>query len=492
MAITVTLYTLSKRENSTKRPTGGGTSFSCTLIDETSLYEPTFKLSIPSNPIGKNYCYVPDFNRYYFISGITSKQGFWFISCVCDVLASFKHEIGPQSHYVLRAASEYDEYISDSHYGAKIREYCSAPVSQTGSLYWGTGHTYIVGITSLAHEEANQTGSVTYYQMDDKFLNNFVKYLMQELPDYCNITSAPYDDPGVQEALINPIQYIVSCIGVPVPFPETSVRPGSIRFGYYYWVPSITHGNFREIPMGYTETEGNVINLPKHPQASTRGKYMNAAPFNSYVFHCGPWGDIPLDPADYVDATNLRYKITYELCTGMGRLVVGPAIDGTDNIHNITFCGQTQVGAPLQISQAIIDPLTSELAWETGMNNVIATGISGGVGLNTPSNLLRAQNVLQETYVDAIKNRYPTCNSKGSPGSFFNFFDQTYGTYLLHKYYMVVDENIEEIGRPLCKVKQLNTLSGFILCEGADAAITGTQEEAIKINEYLNTGFFYE
>ena len=55
MAITVTLYSFNKRENSTKRPSSGGTDYSCTLIDNTSLMNPTFKLSIASNPIGKNY-----------------------------------------------------------------------------------------------------------------------------------------------------------------------------------------------------------------------------------------------------------------------------------------------------------------------------------------------------------------------------------------------------------------------------------------------------
>ena len=81
MAITVTLYSFTKRENSTKQPSSGGTSYSCVLIDDTSLMNPTFKLEIGSNPIGKNYARVSDFDRYYFITEIRSYQGFWYISC---------------------------------------------------------------------------------------------------------------------------------------------------------------------------------------------------------------------------------------------------------------------------------------------------------------------------------------------------------------------------------------------------------------------------
>ncbi len=73
MAITLTLYSFKKRENSTKRPSTGGTDFSVVLLDETSLMTPTFKLSIGSNPIGYNYAYVSDFNRYYFINASVSK-----------------------------------------------------------------------------------------------------------------------------------------------------------------------------------------------------------------------------------------------------------------------------------------------------------------------------------------------------------------------------------------------------------------------------------
>ena len=56
----------------------------------------------------------------------------------------------------------------------------------------------------------------------------------------------------------------------------------------------------------------------------------------------------------------------------------------------------------------------------------------------------------------------------------------------------VDDENLTELGRPLCQIKQINTLSGYILCSGADAVIPGTQDEVQKVNGYLNSGFFWE
>ena len=495
MAITVTLYSFTKRENSTKRPSSGGTDYSCTMIDDTSLMNPIFKLEITANPIGKNYCYVSDFNRYYFITNIRTYQNFWYIECTCDVLASFKTEIGAQSHYVLRAASDYDEYICDGHYGCKISE-SATRLPSSGALAWGSGHSYVVGITGHGSSNSQNVGSVVYYQMDDVGLYNFLYYLMHQLSAYCDIQTAPYTDPGVQEALINPIQYIVSCIAIPVAFPSSYTEPAAISFGYYsYTIPGT--GKYRILQLGETVEEKFTISLPKHPQATTRGKFMNGAPFSSYTFHLGPFGDIPLDPADYIDAEHLGYKIKYDMCQGVGRLVVGPAvidpqIIGNFYINNVSYCGSVMVGAPVQLSQAIINPLQAQLSWETGLNNVVATGVGSGLSPATFSNLLKAQNTLQETYVDAIKNKFPSCMGKGTPGSFFSFFDSDYGCYLLFKYFTVVDENITEIGRPLCKTKQINTLTGYVLCENADAAISGTQDEAQKINGYMNSGFFYE
>ena len=490
MAFTLRLYTFSKRPNSTKQPSSGGTDYQVTLIEETSLMNPTFKLSIAVNPIHFNYAFCYEFDRYYFITDITSYQNFWYISCRCDVMASWKTDIGSQSHYILRSASDYDEYICDNHYGAKIKE-TAVKVPISGPLYWGTGHSYVVGITGYAPNTSQQVGSVTYYQMHDTGLYNFIYYLMHNINDWCDIPTALYD-PSVQEALLNPIQYIVSCVALPVSF--TGDSTSRIHFGYYYFdIPGT--GKYKTLTLGQTVTEEGTVTLPKHPQASTRGAFMNAAPFSNYTFHLGPFGDIPLDPADYIDADDLRYKITYDMAQGVGRLVVGPAISGTTNIMNISYCGNVMIGAPVQLSQAIINPLQAQLSWDVGMNNVFTTGMGAGNAtnsINLANNLVQAQNILQQTYADALQNKFPNCCGVGTPGSFFNFFDNDYGCYLMYKYFTVVDENLAEIGRPLCQTRQISTLSGYILCQNADAQISGTADEAEQVNAYLNSGFFYE
>lgn len=499
MAITVNLYSFSKRENSTKRPTSGATSYSCTLIDDTSLMNPIFKLEIGSNPIGKNYCYVPDFDRYYFISNIRSYQNFWYIECKCDVLASYRNTIGAQTHYVLRAASDYDEYITDAMYPAKSK--MSGDHTESGSVMaWGTQHCYIVGITGYSENISDaQTGSVTYYQMNDAALYNFIYYLMHDISQWCDIQAQGYDDPGVQEALINPIQYVVSCMALPIAMHSTTgsdawQQATRIDFGYYTWNMSgpASGGKVIIIPRGATVSESADIPIHKHPQAATRGAYLNAQPFSDYTFHCGPWGDIPVDPAALIDAEKLHYEILYDVCQGGGRLQISPY---ASNITwpNILYSGYAQVGVPIQLSQAIINPYLSSMQYERDYNAAFGSALgtaSSAISLNLSGLADYQTNTVQIIY-DATVNKYPSVQSSGSNGSMLSFVDQ-YKCFLNHHWYTIVDENLAEFGRPLYQMKQLNTLTGYVLCQNADAAITGTQEEAQQINAYLNSGFFME
>lgn len=97
MALTLTLYNFSKRQNSTLVPTAQGTSVSVNLKQETSLNNPIFLLS-GSKP-DANYAQFE--GAYYFIDDITSvRANLWEIACTIDVLATFKAQIQATSAFV--------------------------------------------------------------------------------------------------------------------------------------------------------------------------------------------------------------------------------------------------------------------------------------------------------------------------------------------------------------------------------------------------------
>ena len=97
MALTLTLYNFSKRQNSTLVPSGSGTGVSVTLKQETSLNNPVFILS-GSKP-SANYAQFE--GAYYFIDDITSvRANLWEIACTLDVLATFKGQINATTAFV--------------------------------------------------------------------------------------------------------------------------------------------------------------------------------------------------------------------------------------------------------------------------------------------------------------------------------------------------------------------------------------------------------
>ena len=489
MAITVNLLTFNKRENSTKVPSAadisGGAALSCTLIDDTSLMNPTFKLNVSGNPVRYNYCYVAAFERYFFINDWRSYQGFWYASCTCDVLASWKTEIGTGSHYVLRSASDSDGYISDMFYPAKVKLHSSV-YTATNPLAWSAGHSYVLGIVGYSATASNQIGSVTYYHMDDAGLNAFINFLMHDVTDWSDIATADYD-PAVQEALLNPLQYIVSCMALPVS-PPSSRTVNSIHFGYYEY--QINTGLIAELAPGSMVFETVRINKPSHPQAATRGAYMNASPFTHMVAHVSAFGDIDLDPSLCIDSNQITFQFYYSLIDGLCRLAIYPANDGTDHKGQVMYVGCTQIGAQINLSQVLKNPL--DIAENT--NNTGLGVVSGAMSLLSGnfSGFTSAVSSLFTGLADGTRLKMPTMSGKGTTGSFLSFFDPDFAIYLKYAYFEAVEDDVAENGRPLCKVKTINTLSGYILCQNAEAVIPGTHEEAERVSQYMNTGFFYE
>ena len=491
MAINVILYSFSKRENSTKQPSSGGTSYSCTMIDDTSLMNPTFKLSIESNPIGKNYAYVADFNRYYFVREIRTYQNFWYISCECDVLASFKSEIAAERHYVLRSSHSYDGSITDNMYPAKAvaHEQTSSP-AEGDPFDWDSNHCYVLGIVGEAPSNSYQIGSLVYYRMDEAALRFFMGWLMDNVDTWSGL-NGEYSQ-GVQKALINPMQYIKSCMVLPVAPPtaaeEAVHRPTSIKFGYY----SCSMSGVGKLvcvlassPMAY---ESDLIPIPKHPLASTRGSYLNCQPFSSYDFHFGPFGDIPLDPMVLNKNSNIFMSLAYDLTSGLCRMVLKGNEASTDEI---LFNGSAQVGVNINLSQVYVDGL-AQTKVETDAVFSMAGAVANGItNMNPVGALVGVAQAATTGIQDATRLDYPLVSGLPNGGALLSFHD-TWNAYLLQKYYDIVDEDLTELGRPLCTYAYINTLSGYILCSGADCEIPGTLEESQKVNGYLNGGFFYE
>lgn len=68
-----------------------GEEINFTLKEDTNIINPVLKLGGYN---GGNYCYIPDFNRYYFIDNYNlNSQGIYELFLSVDVLATYKDDL---------------------------------------------------------------------------------------------------------------------------------------------------------------------------------------------------------------------------------------------------------------------------------------------------------------------------------------------------------------------------------------------------------------
>ena len=89
----LTLYVNNSEKNRIGKNLTNDFPLSGTLRDATNIINPVILIEL--NEIGNyNYCYIANFNRYYFITDITVvRTGLFAISLMVDVLETFQTDI---------------------------------------------------------------------------------------------------------------------------------------------------------------------------------------------------------------------------------------------------------------------------------------------------------------------------------------------------------------------------------------------------------------
>lgn len=467
MGFTVNLYTHSKRDNSTKRPSGSGTSYSCILKHGCGIQHPaiTLNLGLTADPSIYNYAYIPVFERYYFIEEWYFEDALWTAQLKVDVLATFKSEIGSSTLYVLRSANEYDGRIIDTFYPTYSN--CSfSTVEKTNP--WNSG-IYIVGIAG----PNGQFGSMNFYAMTA----SQVATMCSRLTDATNIiNNIEYNNfeqysQALQLSLVDPLQYIKSCTFIPVGVGDISnvtLNPYLVAFRWY------TGTQGYQISPNSRITKSFTFAIPKHPDSNARGSYVNTSPFTNLFLTVPPFGTISIDTTVTCNATNLYVDIEVDPITGKAILTVS----ANDTILNRI---ESQVGVEISLTQITRDYVGAITNTAQAVTNAVGGFASGNIAGGIGSSIGNIGNAVQ-----AIQAR---ANTVGTTGSFVG----NHGSFRLDaQFFRPVTDDPTHNGRPLCQNRQLSNLGGYMLIQDGDVPINGTLEEATEIKSFLESGFYYE
>ena len=469
MSFTVNFYNLSKKINSTKRPAGAAVSYECNLKAESSINNPEIILNrgTSSAPL-YNYAYIPEYGKYYFVNNWEWYENrLWKASLTIDTLATYKDDIGAKSLYVLRSSADFDGSIMDKHYFTKTY----SERRFTGLTYpWPTTMgrcTVSVGVVS---KSANY-GSLKYYVFQPSEFRQMISALLDD--NLLTESGFSSDDASIQlqKAIVDPLSFIRSIVFLPVAYEDIGGTETTVSI----WDWDLDGVTAKTLGANAPWLNFNQsVTIPRHPQAESRGNYLNCEPFTNSFLEFIPFGTLQLDTTITANYPDIDIMYSIDLITGNGILKV---MSGPYNLGTLSG----MVGVPLQLSQVTKDYLKAGGDLLGG-----AAGIVGGSILGDFGSIAKGVSSMIEGGVTAKR---PHVSNIGSQGTFLNIH-YTPGVYT--QFFYIADEQKSRIGRPLCKVKKISDIPGYIMVESGEIDIKASPKEMNEIKGYLEGGFFYE
>lgn len=409
MGVTAYFYQFEKKVNSTKRPVQASGDFAVTveLKEVTNLFTPSLTLSTNhfvngsaiTNPMKFTYCYIQDFERYYFIRSWSWILGRWECALEVDVLASFKTGIGNTTAYVLRSASQYDASVVDTKYPTKSD--CKS-IAATQTSIWHTNLDsasisdgfYVIGIVN---NDGSALGAVSYYAVACNVLRSFMAQLYSS-PSWMNITDASISN-DLQKMLINPVQYIVSAMYFPLSLQVTGAGWTTIStIPVGWWSIQLTGGGvFYKLTSNKLQHDISLeFTIPKHPSATGAYEWLQNAPYSSYQLEFFPYGVFSIDAAKLYGYEKLRCEIKTDLITGCSTLNLIRKKGGA-NYSGILYSVSTQIGIPISLAQMSVDL--------SRLGNTSTWAMSAGMALASDT---AATSDLVNSAIDVVAPDVPT------------------------------------------------------------------------------------
>ena len=456
--LTIKLYQFSKNKNSTKLPDNSVTqvSYSALMKTASSLINPV--ITIKESPIGYNYCYITDFERYYFINDIVYNLGEWELSLTVDPLASFKTDIGNITVLVTRSASNKNGLLKDELYPL-TGGYTSAVQTWTPFDIDANGYYYV-----------STTGSVRRtWQMTRSVFDSLCDAIMSYGGDGTFWSTV---EQCLQNSANNPIDYVANCYWLPFSMTNSGVGTNQIQVGTQLF--SLSAAAFPVYNKQHTIA--HTFTLSDHPQASVRGVYCNMNPYSEHILSAAGFGNISV-PGDILTKSSNTVDVSVMIDTTVGDAVLVAKANG------VRF-------ARINSGMGVNIPLTQRTKNVVGGATSIITGATG-VGLGMYTGDIGRTVSAASTYIGGISEISRNLTSTtGSNGSMTGLFDNISLTSVWHTFSGFDNDNN---GCPYSQNVQISTLSGFTQCEkGVFKSSKASETEINEINAYMVNGFYYE
>lgn len=467
----VIFYTFSKRRNSTAQPSGG-TQFSVELKEGCGVLRPSITLKYAgtvTNPAGWNYAYISDFNRYYWVDDWYYINRQWTATLRCDVLASYKAQIGASSQYITRSAAAFNGDIIDQLYPTK-----TAPsIESSSKAFWSTPASAADQVFVVC--TAGRGGFMDYYLLNGEHLAELGSKVFDV--NFYDSFDLGVLTPEVIKAITDPEESVCAITYIPVKWSNvSSLGSGVTTFylGYYEFIMTGSADQMRHITPSASITLTQSLDLLAHPDAAQRGNYLNGDAYTQRTLYVPTVGTINLDNNLLAGKTKIEVSMTLNLASGMCTCIIYGTTGAGDTARVRLFVSESKVGVEYGFAARSLDIIDGGTQAVTSSIMAAASGDYVGAAAGI---------------IGALQMSKPRLDILGKSGSIASF---AIGILLEQVFYRPVADDNADRGRPLCEVRQISTLSGYNVCADATLALPATAEELAEVLSYLNGGFFYE
>lgn len=450
--INLTLYSFSKRVNSTKRP-GGGLTVSALLKDDVSIWRPVFEFELEN---ADTYNYLKWGSRYYYINDVTYvSNDRVLVTCSIDVLATFKEAITATNAYVEYSASSYDDSIVDTRFSTIDQasyEYSTANLI-TNASGAGSGGIYIITYNS-SQPTIGATGCVWALESDAKSIAQTLN--TTEFMEWLNNASKQLN--GAYDALTS-MKY------VPITFMGGQGLANVVLAGYDTGVKGI-------IP---SYTQSYSVNLTIPWQFSD---FRNLSPFTSLLLWLPAYGYAEINPADLIGQTSIKVNLVIDGLSGEGIYTVGSIGRYTAN-----FATDVPIGTGH----------TDLLSTISSIGGAVLGGLAGGgIGVALSSGSLISGVISANQRIVGNSGSLGSYSSAIVKPDFLSSWGHVGMVSICH------DTNQEPTslagiqGLNCRKVLNLGKLSGYVQTVSASVSANAPSDIINDINDYLNGGVYLE
>lgn len=420
------------------------------------------------------YAYIPKWDKYYFVATPNILTNYHVqYDLEEDYLASRKTEVGSTVAHIAFSSSGYNKYIPDTRMCVRSdRVYQNAVSAASGLSSVGC---YILSVINDTSNGLN--GAATYYMLSTGDLAKLTKNLL----DASVVTQ-------IKNIFNDPMDCIVSCTWIPLTAAEMTGHLGTAEF-VHLGNEELDGGGDPSMACAGSPVTDPIVELT--PVSLTIpykwNDFRDGQPYTSFSLYLPGLGETDLNANDFIESTTVSIYPRIDITTG--DIIYWIYDDNGIVLKTVTFSGGCDV--PLA---HITTNAKGALATIGGSVGGLVTSALGAVTGNAPLTVGGGLALLGAAGSTAMQFNTRSTSIKGSTNGRSAFKDTTFKLTVCSQETEDPDNAsyIARWGRPVATTHAISNHSGYVQCDNASVALAGDNTEREIINNYLNTGFFYE